>query len=54
MLPHFDTERFKLKLDSITTMDWGKDNASPFILAHQRMEEKKHNGKIVLEYKHSD
>jgi len=52
VLPHFDSGRLKLKIDSITTMDWSKNEAKPFIDAHQRMQDKKHNGKIVIDYKH--
>lgn len=54
VLPHFDTGRLQLKIDSVTTMDWSKNDATPFIEAHQRMEDKKHSGKIVIEYKHPE
>ncbi len=51
ILPHFDSDRFTLKVDSVSEMDWSQPSATPFIAAHERMQQKKHKGKIVIEYK---
>jgi tumor protein p53-inducible protein 3 len=31
VLPHFNTDKLKLKIDSVSQMDWSKNDATPFI-----------------------
>jgi len=31
VLPHFNSDKLKLKIDSVSQMDWSKNDATPFI-----------------------